>query len=485
MVAAVLSISGILVVLGFAACCRLLLKHLRIRRFITTYHPGVSDTPKHHKVLMIMPSIDRKDGAVVKQKLLMLPGITLAILAALTPDDWDVEIVLETIERVPFDTDADLIAISCMGLGMMRGLRMAERFHERGKKVVLGGLMATLNPEYALENGADVVCRGDAEGVWETILRDFEKDRMKRIYEGYDTSTLSWPVPRYDLLARKRVGWVLPVMTGRGCPHRCEFCSIAAAYKGQYSRRSIDQVVRDIGAIKSLGFKRVLVLDDNIAADADHAVQLFSEIEKLNVKWIGQCALYIADHEEMLKAAVRSGCTALSFGLESIHQENLSAMDKTFGKVAEYEQSLRKIRDAGIIVAGEFMFGLDGDRAETFKKTAEFVLRNRITLPKFHVLTLVPGTPLYDRYEREGRIIDRDFGHYDITTAVFEPENISRQELERGFWQLSDDVFTYRAILSRVTKSTARNTLFHRLLFLIVNLHYRQYVKKRIATGIF
>jgi len=460
-------------------------KHYLINRFRQKYYPGLSSVPKRHKVLLILPTIMGYDGRPIKQRFLMLPGIALSVLAALTPDDWDVELVFETIEDIPYDTDADLVGISAMGMGFLRGLEMARKFQARGKKVVLGGLMATLNPHYALENGADVVCVGDAEGVWQKILCDFEEDRLEEIYEGFSTSTLQWPVPRYDLIAKKRIGMVLPVMAGRGCPHECEFCSIAAAYKGEYFRRPIDEVIRDIKAVKSLGFRRILLLDDNIAADPDHAIQLFSEMEKLNIHWVGQCALYIADQKSMLEAAVRSGCQTLSFGLETIHQGNLDSIDKTFGKVEDYEEKIQIIREAGINVAAEFMFGLDHDGPETFDQTADFIIQNRILLPKFHILTPVPGTPLYDRFERDGRIIDRDFYHYTISRAVFQPAQMSPQELEEGFWRLSDKVFTIPSIITRVIGSTARFSILYRIVFLVVNFHYRKFVRRRIATGMF
>jgi radical SAM superfamily enzyme YgiQ (UPF0313 family) len=464
---------------GFGVMVR---KRWLLRRFVQRYHARWSVTPKRHKVLIISPTLVRNNGDLVKQGRLMLPALNVALLAGLTPDDWDVEIIYETIEDVPYDTDADLIAISAMGVGLWRGLKIADEFRARGKQVVLGGPMATLVPERVLDR-VDAVCVGEGEAVWERILRDFERGELRGVYKGEERCTPSFPVPRYDLLAAKKIGWFLPVQAGRGCPHRCEFCSIAAAYHGRYRRRPVEEIVRDIKAVKSLGYSRILLLDDNIAADKSYALELFAEVEKLDVQWMGQCALSIANFPDLLEAAVRSGCTTLSFGLETVNQASLESVNKRFTVVEEYERALQTIRAAGIDVSAEMILGMDGDGPDTFDRTADFVLRNRITLPRFYVLTPIPGTPLFERMEREGRIIDDDFGHYNASQVVFQPARMSSEDLQRGYWRLYDRVFAPRSILTRVFGNPMSQSLLSLCFLLGVNLHYRGYVRRRICPG--
>jgi radical SAM superfamily enzyme YgiQ (UPF0313 family) len=458
-------------------------RHYLVKRFVKDYYGQWTATPKKYKVLLVFPTLIRNDGRPVKQLFLLLPGITGAVLAALTPDDWDIEIVFETIEKIPFDADADLIAVSGMGVGLWQGIKIAKEFKARGKQVVMGGLMASLIPGYILENGADAVCVGDAEGVWEKILRDFEQGKMKGIYNGKESASLSWPLPRYDLIARKRIGFVMPVFAGRGCPHSCDFCSIAAHYHGQYCRRSTEEVIRDIKAVKRLGFKRILLVDDNIAADPAHAIELFSEIKKLDVQWVSQCALYIADKPGMLEAAVHSGCLTLSFGLETVNQASLNSINKLFVKVEDYEKSLATIREAGIDTATEMVLGIDGDDPGVFDRTADFIIRNRVALPKFYILTPIPGTPLYERLRQENRIIDHDFTNYNASQVVFQPLQMGPDQLDHGYWRLYEKVFTIPMIFKRVLGSPIKLSLFSRLLILFINLHYRRYVRKRIAPG--
>ena len=475
---------ALLVAVGLALAARAALRRQRLRRFVERYHGRALATPKRHKVLIVSPTLIRNNGELVKQPRLMLPALNVALLAALTPDDWDVEIIYETIEDVPFDSDADLVAISAMGVGLWRGLQIAAEFRERGKPVIIGGPMATLVPERVLDQGVDSVCVGEAEGVWEQILRDFERGALKRIYRGGTTCDISFPVPRYDLIAAKKIGWFLPVQAGRGCPYRCEFCSIAAAYHGRYRRRPIEDVIRDIEAAKSLGYSRILLLDDNIASDPRYALALFAAVEKQHVQWMGQCALSIARHPQLLAAAVRSGCTTLSFGLETVNQASLDSVNKRFAQVEDYEECLRIIREAGIDVSTEMILGMDGDGPDTFKRTAEFVLRNRITLPRFYVLTPIPGTALHDRFVDAGRITDSNFAHYNAAQVVFQPASMTGEELERGYWELYDRVFTPSSILRRVFGGEGTSqSLLARLFLLVINLHYRSYVRRRICPG--
>jgi radical SAM superfamily enzyme YgiQ (UPF0313 family) len=454
----------------------------RVRAFLAAHHPTrLRPGRRARKVLVISPTLPRANGTLVKQRRLMLPALNLAVLAALTPDDWDVEIVYEPIEEVPLDTDADLVAISGMGIGLWRGLQLADAFRARGKTVVVGGPQATLSPERVLEH-ADAVCVGDADEAWPRILRDFERGALERVYHGRHGPPL-FPTPRYDLLVAKPIGRFLPVQVGRGCPHRCDFCSIAAAYGGEYHRREIPDVIRDVRAAISLGYRRVLLLDDNIAADPAYALRLFAEVERLGVEWMGQCALSIARMPELLAAAARSGCSTLSFGLESVNQESLDGVGKRFYQVEEYEAAIRAIRAAGIEVSTEMILGLDGDGEDTFGRTVDFVLRNSIALPRFYVLTPVEGTPLHARLRADGRIFDEDLGHYDAATVVFRPARMAPEVLQAGYWRVYDRVFTLRAILRRVFAGAVRRSVAWILFLLIVNLHYRRYVRRRICPG--
>lgn len=448
--------------------------------------------PGQRKVLILSSTILRSDGGLLKQGRLWLPALNVALLAALTPPDWEPEILYETVEDVPWETDADVVAISGMGVGLWRGLQIADEFRRRGKTVIVGGPMASLVPELVQER-CDAVCVGDAETLWEPLLRDFEEGSLKPSYtnlprlralgEGCVHSLPGIPMPRYDLMVEKPIGFWLPVLVGRGCPHRCEFCSIQTHYAGRYLRRPVDDVVRDAEAVRSLGIRRVLLIDDNLGADPAYALELFDRLKGLGIRWMGQCALTVARRPDLVRAMAESGCTTISCGLESVNQESLEGVGKRFARVEEYEKLLGVLRRHGIDVSSEMILGLDGDGPDVFARTAEFVLRNRIRAPRFYLLTPVPGTPLYERLEREGRIVDRDFSHYTAAKAVFEPRGLSAAELEAGYWSLYERVFSIPNILRRFGVRIPNG--FLPCLFLLgANFHYRSHIRKRICPGI-
>jgi radical SAM superfamily enzyme YgiQ (UPF0313 family) len=234
----------------------------------------------------------------------------------------------------------------------------------------------------------------------------------------------------------------------------------------------------------SLGYRRVLLLDDNIAADGGYALRLFAEIEGLGIEWMGQCAVSVARSPDLLATARRSGCTTLSLGLESVNQESLDGVGKRFARVAEYEAALAAIRAAGIELSTEMILGLDGDDGDTFARTAEFVIRNRIPLPRFYVLTPIDGTPLHRRLAADGRILDADPGHYDAATVVFRPARMAPEALQRGYWEVYDRVYSPGAILRRVLGGAARRSPGWLVFLLLVNFHYRGYVRRRICPGV-
>ena len=178
-----------------------------------------------------------------------------------------------------------------MGHAVIRSIDIAKEFKKRGKIVLMGGYMTSLMPNEA-KKYCDSVIIGDAEEVWEDVLRDIENNTLKDYYEK-PLTTLKYPTPRFDLIMDKKIGNFLPVQAGRGCPHSCSFCSVACLYKNKYYRREISEVVRDIKQIKELGFNRFLLLDDNIASDPGYMLELCQEIKKLDMKWMSQCSINI------------------------------------------------------------------------------------------------------------------------------------------------------------------------------------------------
>jgi radical SAM superfamily enzyme YgiQ (UPF0313 family) len=207
----------------------------------------------------------------------------------------------------------------------------------------------------------------------------------------------------------------------------------------------------------------LFLADDNVTAIKDYALGLFEIFKHHGVRWMGFTTLQIAENETLLKAAQESGCVSLFIGFESLLQENLDGVSKTFVHAKEISNLIKAIQSHRIGIQGAFIFGFDGDDASIFRKTVEFVQKNNIELPTFSVLTPFPGTPLRKRLEEEGRIIDANWSHYDMSHVVFKPQRISVQELQEGYLWAQKYTCAPRSILKRLLWGP-RNHFFYFLM---------------------
>lgn len=438
------------------------------------------------KILLIQPSPYDQNHKPIKKKRLYFVGLGMPLLAAMMPENWESEIILEIIEDVPMDTDADLIGISTMGHGVLRSIDLAKEFKKRGKTVILGGYMASIMPEEASKH-CDALVVGDAELVWDELLLDFENGNLKRIYEkNLEKGILSTPIPRFDLVIKKNIGDFLPVQAGRGCPNTCSFCSVACLYEGKYIKKPLEEVIRDIKQIKDLGFNKILLLDDNIFSDRIYLKELLKEIKDMDINWMSQCDIRIGKEDELLKDLKESGCTALSFGLESISKESLTAMNKGWADPLEYSNLIKNIQSYGIDVSTEMVVGGEGDTLESIKMTKYFIEKNKISVPRFYILTPFPGTKFFKEIERQGRFVNHNIYTFDGTEAVYTPVNMSAEELTGAYWDLYRSLFTFKSIVKRnILRKEFLKEPSKYLFYLGVNFYYRYQIKRKITPNIF
>jgi len=436
---------------------------------------------KTYKILLIQPTQYSASGkkTLCKQKRIYLPALVFPLLSSLTPSNWKFETCIEVIEDVDFNTDADLIGIGAMGHSTFRGLHIAQKFKEKGKTVFFGGYMASLNPEYVLQ-WSDSVIIGDAEKSYPELLKDFEETgKLKRIYKNPLENLNGLPKPDYQVLIDKKIGFMLPVQAGRGCPHLCSFCSIACLYKGKHLRRPLDEVMEDIYKVKELGYKMFYLIDDNLVGDPEYLKKLCSLLIPLKMKWASQSTLLIAKQPELLRLAYKSGCRILSLGLETIDQSGLDQYNKAWVKSGDHLDALRTIQKAGIMPSVEMIFGHDNETAESVKRTFGFVKKAKIPVPRFYVLTPVPGTELYQAYKDQGRLIHEDFEKYTVTQSVYYPANLTPEELDDCYTWINRKVFSIPNILYRTIFSRAflKNPIVY-LFALAVNFQYRSYIMR-------
>lgn len=436
------------------------------------------------KILFIQPTIYDDEGKLLKKNKLYFVGLAHPLLSALLPEGWSSEICLEVIEEIPWDTDCDVIGIGGVGHAANRAKDIAIEFKKRGKIVFMGGPMVSLIPDVAIEY-CDSVMIGDSEETIQQLCRDIENGCLQKFYEKPLTA-LSFPRPKYELVLNKKIGNFLPVQAGRGCPNTCKFCTIACLFKGRYIRRSIDEVMRDIKYVKELGFKEFLLVDDNIVSDPQYMLELCKQIKPLKMRWMSQCAIQIADNDELLKAVAESGCYVLSFGLESIQKEAMRNINKPWANPDDYLRVIKKVNDAGIEVASEMIIGLDTDTVQSLDDTIAFIKNSNIIAPKFYCYTPIPGTPLNKEMNALGRIEDQNILEYKPSKSVLATPHFTADEVTEQYWRVYKELYSMKNILSR--------TIFHKrmlkhplrtLFFFGINMVYRGNIKRRVAPNIF
>jgi radical SAM superfamily enzyme YgiQ (UPF0313 family) len=352
-----------------------------------------------------------------------------------------------------------------------RAYILAEEFKKRGKAVVMGGVHPTILPDEALRY-ADSVVIGEAEGVWEQLLKDFKYGRLKKKYHKPYPSLDKYVHIRHRKGKKKRLFNVVPVMTTRGCPYNCDFCCVHDIFGKKVRHIPIKNVVQDITDSEG---KTFLFLDDNIIGDPKYAKELFRAIKPLNIKWGGQASISFVRETELMKLAVESGCIGLFFGLESVSKSQLLTMRKSIKDIEKVEEAIKKVKSFGIHFHASMIFGFDDDTKDIFPETLDFLDKNKIGSASMNILTPYPGTRTYQKYKNEGRIITDNWRYYDHNTVVFKPKNMSPLELQAGRLWAVEEFTKISSTMRRLPFNTS-----HSILHLAVNLGSRKSIYNEI-----
>ncbi len=436
------------------------------------------------KILFILPTQYDDSGKAchVKQASVNL-NLNLPLLAGLTPRDVDVEIIYDYIEPVNPDTPCDLVALSGLICTTPRAYELADAFRARGRKVVMGGFHISAMPEEALQH-CDAVVVGEAEEVWAELIDDARHNTLKPIYKAADYCKLEGhPAPRYDLTKRHLYKIeVFPVESSRGCPYNCEYCAVTRFYSGKYRHRSIAEVIRNIQAT---GSRYIAFVDDNIIGDKEYSRELFEALIPLNIRWMAQTTMTMADDEDLLDKAVRSGLRFAWTGVESVRVENLAEVNRRFNQVEEFERRLGTFLKRGVLVGANIMMGFDHDTPDIYDETYEFIVRNKV-FPFVYILTPIPGTALWDRMSAEGRVLHTNWTRYTGFRTVFQPKNFSAEEQDERYFQLVERLFSLRNNLlrsfSQIQLERFKEDFFIRLAAFIVGTNVGRIAKRRGPT---
>jgi radical SAM superfamily enzyme YgiQ (UPF0313 family) len=432
------------------------------------------------KILLISPTVDASKRT---NKGLMIPQLSLYILQGLTPKIHEVKIIEEESEDIDFDFPCDLVGISCMTANSTRAYEVSAEFRKRGKTVVLGGVHPTILPDEALQH-CDCVVVGEAEGVWENLLSDFQIGSMQKKYYNPLPDLESYVPKDFTNITKNRLFKLIPVMTTRGCPYNCDFCCVTNLFGKKIRHIPVENVVRDI---RESGAKNVIFLDDNIIGHPKYAKELFAAIKPLKIRWVGQASVSLLTQDnDLLQQAAESGCKALFMGIESVSEEMIKTMRKAIKDISGLESALKKVRKMGILVHASMIFGFDNDSPKIFKDTVDFLIKNKVCTVSFNALTPYPGTKTFEDMKNEGRLITTDWKYYDHNTVVFTPKNMSPYELQVHKISARKRFYRIDSVLIRVI-----GNLFSPLIYFAMNYGHMKQVKneeKRIVllkSGLF
>lgn len=360
-------------------------------------------------------------------------GLSILVLAALTPKEYDIEIIDENLQPVDFDKHYDLVAVTCCTHQATRAYEISKKFQSKNIKTVLGGIHPTVCSEEASQH-ADSVVVGEGEESWPKLLRDFEAGELKKSYKQtqlYDLKKA--PLPRYDLskyLDYKMI-WI---QTTRGCPHDCNFCVASNIFGKKFRYKSVEQVVEEIKFIKSVSSNpRISFADDNMFVNKNYSKTLLEKMIPLNIRWFAQTDISVAEDTELLRLLKKSGCSILFIGFESVSEEELKKLNKNHWKAKRakhYEEYIHKIQSMGIGIFGAFMIGFDSDDPRSIGETCEFIKKTKLYAPQISVLTPYPGCVLRDQLESQNRILDKDWKYYTGLDVTFKPNKMSEKELQ-------------------------------------------------------
>jgi radical SAM superfamily enzyme YgiQ (UPF0313 family) len=440
------------------------------------------------KLTLISPFFNREFG-LTKQKIFAFPPLNLPIVASLTPRNVEVEIVDENVEHWDYDDKmADLVGITAMTAQAPRAYEIATEMRKRGAKVVMGGIHTTALPEEAARF-ADSVVVGEAEATWGSVLDDFQKGKLKKIYRHEERPSLvNLPFPRRDLLSSNGYMFKNTIQVFRGCKFNCSFCSVSRFFGRSYRMRPVEDVVEEISQLRGRSAKDRFFgfLDDNIVGEKSYSIELFRRLVPLKILWVGQATLDVVNMPGVVPLMEKSGCRGLFIGLESSNAASLTEARKKWLRPEEFREKIKLLHDHGMMVEGAFIFGFDSDDESVFEQTVEFADKIGIDAAQFTILTPLPGTDLFSKLEREGRIVVQDWSKYGTDEVVYRPRKIRPERLQEGYLWAWREFYSRKNIAKRVLRAYRRwKTMLPLLIFQLQYrhlMHHREEISNRLRS---
>jgi radical SAM superfamily enzyme YgiQ (UPF0313 family) len=411
---------------------------------IALIKPGMGD---------IISGYDIVDGS--------MEPLQLAIIAGLIKIPDEVCLYDDRLEKIPFDENISLAAITVDSFSARRAYEIASEYRKRNVKVILGGVHVSLLPGEGVEY-ADAVVIGDVEPIWDQIMKDFKTGKLQKTYQAPFGHPQEGCFPDRTIFKGKKYLPVSLIQFSRGCEFNCSFCSVTKFFHHSHACRKIEDVLYEIEKDK---LKTILFVDDNMVFNIKDLKAFLTELIPLKVKWASQTSINMVNDKQLLKLMADSGCVGNLVGFESININTLRWFHKSpnLRNFNSYREEMEILRDYGFLTWASFMIGNDFDTIETIEKTVEFAIKNKFTFAFFHILMPYPGTAIYQQFKDEDRLLYD--GHwwnhpdYRYNQATFKPRLISPKQLSEATVKANLDFYSFSSIARRLfdTKTNIRN----------------------------
>ncbi len=405
------------------------------------------------RVIFVEPRGARSN---VFDKFMTIPLLGPVYLGTIAKEaGFDVQILNENILKRdvrPEELDCDILCLTCLTTNVNRGKEIArtyKSYYPQGH-TILGGIHASMVPADVVNN-FDQVIVGEGENILLGILSGKIKDKI--VHNKIPTDMDQMPKPDFTLIKDWKKMHTLPVMTSRGCPFDCNFCSVTEMFGKGYRMMSTDNVMNEIS---NRHVKDIFFCDDNFAANRKRTNELLDKMLKsdFNLPWSTQVRTDITKFPKLVAKMKKANCSTVYVGIESINPKSLIEMQKS-QTVEDIKRAMRVFHDNGIMVHGMFMFGNDSDTKSVFRNTSDFVHDAEIDTVQYAVLTPLPGTRTFHKLEQENRLLHKNWDVYDGLHAVFKPIHMTPEELQAGMLDCFSDFYSYTNAINNALNTFA------------------------------
>ena len=380
-----------------------------------------------------------------------LVGAVIPYLAALAPKEWKITLVDDATEEIDYNGDYDAVAITIRTVTSLRGYEISEKFRRRGIAVLMGGPHCTFYADEVAEH-ADAVCIGEAEEVFPKMLEDAAAGRLKKFYRRETVASLAgMPAPRWDLLNPNKYVWYRPyvIQYSRGCPYVCDFCA-ERRLNGDYGYRyrPTEEVVEDI---KRCGSRHIFFAASQFAGNVERAMELMEALIPLKIRWSTLFSAHYCLDEKFMDMAQRAGLLHVNTGVESINQQTLATMRKSFNKASEYRRMIHNLTKRDISYSLNFVFGTDNDDESVFDATLRLLHEYKAQTAYFNILVPLRGTRMHQQFKEEGRLIDEaNMERWPGLSCHFKPMHFTPDGLVQRIIKIRHDFYTNRSAIKRL-----------------------------------